>query len=61
MLMPDIAIEQGAIVGAASVVTSDVPAFCAVAGVPTRQVAEDVTWSRSALGLSEEEERFLKQ
>lgn len=61
MLMPDIAIERGAIVGAASVVTSDVPAFVAVAGVPARQVADDVTWSRDAAGLSEEEDGFLKQ
>lgn len=59
MLMPDSVVGQGAIVGAGSIVTGAVPAFSAVAGVPARVIAEDVTWSRSSAGLSPDEERYL--
>jgi len=42
-----ISVGNGAILGIASVVTADVPACCAVAGVPARVVRQGVTWDRS--------------
>ncbi len=40
MIGPGVTIEEGGVVGASSMVTKDVPAFCVVAGNPARQVSE---------------------
>lgn len=45
-LLPGVAIGDGSIVGACSVVTKEVPACCVAAGVPARVVRENVSWSR---------------
>ncbi len=42
LILPGITIGDGAIVGAGSVVTKDVPAGCAVAGNPARVIKEDI-------------------
>jgi len=46
-LLPGVAIGDGAIVGACSVVTKEVPSCCVAAGVPARVVRENVSWSRT--------------
>jgi acetyltransferase-like isoleucine patch superfamily enzyme len=42
IILPGIRIGDGCIVGAGSVVTSDVPARCAVAGNPARIIAKEI-------------------
>lgn len=45
IVLKGVAIGEGAIVAAGSVVNKDVPPHCLVAGVPARVVKMDVTWS----------------
>jgi len=45
-LLKGIRVGRGAIIGANSCVTQDVPAFSAVAGNPARIIARDVSWQR---------------
>ncbi|MDK2830942.1 acyltransferase [Methanolobus sp. WCC1] len=40
IILPNITIGEGAIVGAGAVVTKDVPAFTVVAGVPAKKMSE---------------------
>ncbi|MNS18667.1 Galactoside O-acetyltransferase [compost metagenome] len=54
-VLKGVTIGDGAVIGARSVVTSDVPAGCIAAGVPARVLREGVTWTReraSADGLA---------
>lgn len=44
MILKGVKIGDGAVVGAKSLVTKDVPAHCVVAGNPARVVKENVTW-----------------
>lgn len=44
MILKGVTIGEGAIIGAKSLVTKDVPAHCVVAGNPARVVKENVTW-----------------
>lgn len=44
MVLPGVAIGDGAIVAAGAVVTKDVPPRCMVAGVPAKIVKENVEW-----------------
>jgi len=46
VLMPDITIGRGAVVGAGALVTSDIPAECVAVGVPARVVRERTSWRR---------------
>ncbi|MCD2340002.1 acyltransferase [Ideonella azotifigens] len=46
ILMADVQIGRGAIVGTGAVVTNDVPATSVAAGVPARVLRTDTTWSR---------------
>lgn len=51
MILSDLTIGRGAIVGAAAVVTKDIPEYCAAVGVPAKVVRRRVTWSRSMSSL----------
>ncbi len=44
MILKGVHVGDGAIVAAGAVVTEDVPARCAVGGVPARVIARDVDW-----------------
>ena len=58
-VLPGVTIGDGAIVGANSVITKDVPANSAVAGYPARVVRENCTWSRSSLEIDEDATAYL--
>lgn len=51
VLLPDIEIGEGSIIGASAVVTSKIPAFSVAVGTPARVVAEDRTWSHQPSSL----------
>ena len=44
MVLKGVAIGDGAVVAASSVVTRDVPPRCLVAGAPAKVVREDIEW-----------------
>ena len=54
VVCPGVTIGQGAVVGANSVVTRDVPDFCVVVGAPARVVKEIVDHQRLSAALSKE-------
>lgn len=60
ILMPDITIGKGSILGAGAVLTSDMPAHTVFAGVPARKVRENTSWSRSPRRLNDFERRLLE-
>lgn len=48
-VMKGVSLGDGAIVGAGSIVTKDVPEACLAAGVPAKVVREKVMWTREQL------------
>lgn len=60
-VMKDVEIGAGSIVASGAVVTKDVPAACAVAGVPARVVRERVSWSQSLSQISSGENLFFRK
>jgi acetyltransferase-like isoleucine patch superfamily enzyme len=54
VILPNIIIGEGAVVGANSVVTKDVPPYTIVGGVPARVIKQvDVPWQHSAIAGGE--------
>jgi acetyltransferase-like isoleucine patch superfamily enzyme len=60
VVMPDVVVGDGSIVGTAAVVTSDVPTMSVVTGVPARVIKTDTTWSRHADGLDGMAKKFVE-
>lgn len=60
MVLPGNRICQGSIIGAASVVTKDVPACSLAVGVPAKVIKHGVTWSRSRYKVDDECREFIK-
>lgn len=58
-ILPSTTIGRGAIVGAAAVVSNNVPEFCAVAGNPARVIRKRVSWSRPINSIDEATKKFL--
>lgn len=60
LIMPDVSIGEGAVIGAGSVVTQDVPAFCVAAGIPARVVRKNTSWGRNPGALTRSENAFFR-
>jgi len=60
IVMPDVTIGRGAILGAGAILTSDMPENTIFAGVPARQVKSNVSWSRASTGFSAAERERLE-
>jgi len=61
MIMPDIRIGCGSIIGAGSIVTRDVERFSIAVGNPARVVRKNSTWSRSPSSFSKYEEEWVRK
>lgn len=59
MLLGSVNIGTGSIVGAGSIVTSDVPEKSISVGVPSKIIRTDSTWSRSPVFLDSYSESFI--
>jgi acetyltransferase-like isoleucine patch superfamily enzyme len=59
-IMPDVAIGRGGILATGAVLTSDMPGNTIFAGVPARQIRDDVSWSRSPGGFVAKERSILE-
>jgi acetyltransferase-like isoleucine patch superfamily enzyme len=53
LLMANVTIGSGTIVGAAAIVTSDIPAHSIAVGSPARIIREQVTWTRKQSALDD--------
>jgi acetyltransferase-like isoleucine patch superfamily enzyme len=60
-IMPDTIIGAGSIVGAASVVTKDIPPLCVAAGAPARVVRQSTTWSRNPEAIDDSAAALIAQ
>ena len=49
LILKDVVIGAGSVIGARSVVTRDIPAGCVAAGIPARVVRRDVNWHREKI------------
>lgn len=58
-VLPDLTVEFGSILGAAAVVTKDVPKFCIAVGNPAVVRRSGTTWSRRTNGLNDLEKTLL--
>ena len=54
MILKNVTLGQGAIVGAGSVVTKNIPDFTAVGGNPAKTIKNNVSWIRNKLNRKEE-------
>ena len=61
LLLPDVAIEDGAIVAAGAVVTTSVDPMCVAGGNPARVIARNTSWTRSPTGPTRAESAFLDE
>ena len=61
IVMPDVEIGAGSVVGTGSIVTKDAPACCYLVGVPARPVREGASWTRLPRKASERESAFFER
>lgn len=54
-------IGDGSIIATASVVSGDIPAFCAAAGNPAKVIKSGVSWSNQSRQQSDEERVFISE
>ncbi len=59
-IMPDVAIGRGGILATGAVLTSDMPANTVFAGVPAKQIRDNVSWSRSPNGFNANERCIME-
>ena len=55
LILPNVTIAKGSILGAGSVLTKDIEPFCAAAGVPAKVISRSTSWARNFGHLSGEE------
>lgn len=60
MILPGNTISEGSIIGAASVVTKDIPPCSLAVGIPAKVIKSGVTWSRSRYKVDEECKDFIR-
>lgn len=60
IVLPGNTISEGSIIGAASVVTKNIPACSLAVGTPAKVIKTGVTWSRSRYKVDEECKSFIR-
>ncbi|MAF56730.1 hypothetical protein [Ponticaulis sp.] len=60
-IMPDVRIGPGGILGAGSILTTDMPAKTIFGGIPAKKIKDNVSWCRSPMGPNEMEEGILSE
>lgn len=61
ILMPDISIGRGSVIGTGAIVTQDIPEMTVAVGVPARVVKSNTTWSRAADSLDDAATAYLAE
>ena len=60
ILMADVSIGNGSIVGTGAIVTKDIQEMCASVGVPSKVVKTKVTWSRFPTHLDDYSKKYFE-
>ena len=60
LILPDVRVGRGSVIGAGSVVTRDVEPFSVAAGNPAKAIRKNATWSRSPKALSRKEREWIE-
>lgn len=60
-ILSDVNVGEGSVIGACSVVTSDIPSMAVAAGVPAKVTRTNTTWSRHMDSLDTFAERYVRE
>lgn len=60
-LLPDVSVGKGAVIGAGSIVSKNIPDTCIAAGVPAKVIKKNKTWSRFPDALDSNSIQFIEE